>query len=57
MNELPWLVYTSIDFNYRIVARFGTRGEAEMHKQSLNQFSRTRPYKVRLENSPVSEML
>lgn len=44
---LPWIVYcqSPSDF-YRIVTRFGTRAEAEMHAQYLNKFVRNIRYKV-----------
>lgn len=50
MIHLPWIVYTDLDHSYRIVVRFGTRSEAEMHKQALNRFSVTKPYKVCFDN-------
>jgi hypothetical protein len=50
MDHLPWIVYTEPDHSYRVVVRFGTRSEAEMHKQSLNRLSITRPYKVCFDN-------
>ncbi|MBD2568351.1 hypothetical protein [Anabaena lutea] len=46
MNRLPWIVYTEPDHSYRIVTRFGTRPEAEMHAQRLNRLDASVNYKV-----------
>ncbi len=46
-----WIVYTCPTFNhpvpFRIITRFGTESEAQMHAQGLNRICRTMSYKVR----------
>ncbi|GAX37877.1 hypothetical protein [Nodularia sp. NIES-3585] len=46
-NVLPWLVYSDHPVHlYRVVCRFSTRPQAEMHAQSLNRLTRGVGYKV-----------
>ena len=57
MIGLPWIVYSSqpllsVEQSLtpvhlsEVVARFGTRAEAEMHAQSLNRLTKSSRYKV-----------
>ncbi|HYW20311.1 MAG TPA: hypothetical protein VE956_13575 [Nodularia sp. (in: cyanobacteria)] len=56
-NNNPWIVYSShilassmpVELS-KIVCRFGTRAEAEMHRQSLNRLTNTSVYKVCFDN-------
>ncbi|WP_414551466.1 hypothetical protein [Anabaena sp. CCY 0017] len=46
-NVLPWIVYSDHPVHlYRVVCRFSTRSQAEMHSQSLNRLTRGAVYKV-----------
>lgn len=56
--NLPWIVYfndslSSTDDGVslsKVSARFGTRVEAEMHRQSLNRLTKSCKYKVCFDN-------
>ncbi|MDB9374685.1 hypothetical protein [Nodularia sphaerocarpa] len=56
-NNNPWIVYSShilassqpIELS-KIVTRFGTKSEAEMHRHSLNRLTRSSNYKVCFDN-------